>query len=67
MTSTMTLGISELSSQINGSVLVPGHSGYDENIKRWATNAERKAAVVVLVMSATDVATAVYDIVRYVC
>jgi hypothetical protein len=55
----MTFDISDLVSQIDGTVLTPDDAGYDENIKRWASNAERKAAVVVLVTSSADVAAAV--------
>ena len=55
----MAVDISELTSQINGNVLTPGNGGYDESLHRWAENAERKAAVVVLVVSSADVAVAV--------
>lgn len=55
----MTVEISELVSQIGGTVLTPGDAGYNEYIKRWASNAERRAAIVVFVSSAADVATAV--------
>ena len=44
----MTFGAAELAAKINGTVLVPGDAGYDECIKRWASNAEKDAAVVVL-------------------
>ena len=52
----MTIDVSDLVSQIDGTVLTPGDTGYDESIARWASNAERKAAVVVLVTSSADVA-----------
>lgn len=55
----MTVDVSEFASQIAGTVLTPGNEGYEETLKRWATNSERKAAVVVLVASAADVAAAV--------
>jgi hypothetical protein len=55
----MTIDVTELVSHIDGTVLTPGDAGYDESIKRWASNAERKAAVVVLVTSSSDVASAV--------
>jgi hypothetical protein len=55
----MTIDVSDLVSQIDGTVLTPGDAGYDESIARWASNAERKAAVVVLVTSSADVAEAV--------
>ena len=55
----MTIDVSDLASKIDGTVLTPGDTGYDESIKRWASNAERKAAVVVLVTSPADVATTV--------
>lgn len=58
----MTVDISELTSQINGNVLTPADGGYDESLHRWAENAERKAAVVVLVISSADVAVAVFYI-----
>ncbi len=55
----MTIDVSDLASQIDGTVLTPGDADYDESIKRWASNAERKAAVVVLVTSSADIATVV--------
>jgi len=55
----MSTDVSELTTQINGTVLTPGDKGYDESLHRWAENAERKAAVVVLATSPTDVAAAV--------
>lgn len=58
----MAVDISELTSQINCNVLTPADSGYGELLHRWAENAERKAAVVVLVVSPADVAVAVFYI-----
>jgi len=55
----MALNTSELASQIEGTVLTPVDTGYAESIQRWAENAERKAAAVVLVTSSADVAAAV--------
>ena len=55
----MTIDVSDLASQIDGTVLTPGDADYDESIKRWASNAERNAAVVVLVTSSADIATVV--------
>jgi hypothetical protein len=46
---------SPLRNRIHGTVLLPGQEGFDEALKRWAVNAERKAGVVVLVKSAADV------------
>ena len=56
---TMSVNVSELASQISGTVLTPGDDGYEENIKRWASNAERRAAVVALVTSSADIGAAV--------
>jgi len=50
----------ELASKISGTVLVPGDEGYAAGIHRWATNAERNAAVVVQVTSASDVSAAFF-------
>lgn len=36
-------------------MLLPGQEGFDEALKRWAVNAERKAGVIVLVKSAANV------------
>lgn len=44
-----------LRNQIHGTVLLPDQEGFDEALKRWAVNAERKAGVVVFVTSAADV------------
>ena len=55
----MTVDVSGLASQIAGTVLTPGDDGYEEHLKRWATNAERRAAVIALVTSAADVSAAV--------
>jgi hypothetical protein len=43
----MNIDVSEYRAQIGGSVLVPGDEGFEENLHRWAANAERKAAVIV--------------------
>ena len=45
--------------QIKGTVLTPSDGGYSEKIKRWAENAERSAAYVVLVASAEDISRTV--------
>ena len=45
--------------QIKGTVLTPSDEGYSEKIKRWAENAERNAAYVVLVASAEDISRTV--------
>jgi hypothetical protein len=51
--------ISALKQQITGTVLVPGDEGYEESLKRWATNAERRAGIVVQVTSAEDASATV--------
>lgn len=56
----MTVGIPELRSRIGGAVLVAGDPEYEPSLQRWARNAEMRAAVVVLVTSAADVAAAVF-------
>ena len=61
----MTIDVSDLASQIDGTVLIPGNAGYNESIKRWASNAERNAAVVVLVTSSADVAASVNPLSQY--
>jgi hypothetical protein len=48
-----------LRNQISGSVLLPGDDGFEESLKRWASNAERRAAVVVQITSAKDASAAV--------
>jgi hypothetical protein len=50
----------ELASQISGTVLTPGDEGYEETLKRWGSNSEKKAAYVVLVESAEDISKAVF-------
>jgi hypothetical protein len=55
----MTVQKDSLIDQIQGTVLTPGDEGYSENIKRWAENAERRAAFVVLVSSAEDISRTV--------
>ena len=56
----MVYDVSELASQIKGVVLSPGDEGYQDAIHRWASNAERNAAVVAQVTSPEDVAAAVH-------
>jgi hypothetical protein len=56
---TMSIDVSELKTQINGTVLIPVDEGYAESLHRWAENAGRKAAAVVLVTSSADVSAAV--------
>ena len=51
--------VSVLKAQMKGKVLVPGEEGFNESLKRWAANAERRASIVVYVTSAEDVAAAV--------
>jgi hypothetical protein len=52
--------LSALQSKIAGKVLTPGDEGFDESLVRWAVNAQKKAALVVYVTSATDVAATVF-------
>jgi len=51
---------SSLAAQIKGKVLTPEDSSeYLEQSKRWASNAEKKAAYIVLVESAEDISKTV--------
>ena len=43
---------------IKGDIVTPSDPGYEDAIKRWATNATRRAKFVVFVRDANDVATA---------
>ena len=52
---------SALQSQIKGSVLTPGDEGYEQSLKRWASNWVRRAAYVVFVESAEDISKTVLD------
>jgi hypothetical protein len=45
--------------QVECQVLTPGEKGYEQSIERWAGNAKRKAAFVVLVDSAQDISSTV--------
>ena len=54
-----TIVVNELAAQIRGTILTANDEGYEESLLRWASNAERKAAVVVLVSCPGDVAAAV--------
>jgi hypothetical protein len=51
--------VSSLRNQIDGTVLVPGDDGFEESLKRWATNAERRARIVVFITSAKDASATV--------
>ena len=48
-----------LAAKIKGTVLTPGEEEYETSLKRWAANAERNAAFVVLVESAEDISATV--------
>jgi hypothetical protein len=48
-----------LASQIKGTVLTPQDAQYEERVKRWAGNAEKRAAYIVLVESPEDIAKTV--------
>ena len=58
----MAIDKSALASQIKGTILVEGDEGYDEQIKRWAENAEKKAGYVVLVENEEDISKTVIDL-----
>jgi hypothetical protein len=49
-----------LESQVKGSVLTPGDEGYEQSLKRWAGNWERRAGFVVLVECAEDISKTVW-------
>jgi FAD binding domain len=51
--------VSTLRKQIKGTVLLPGDEGFEESLKRWAVNSEKKAGIVVFVTSAADVSIVV--------
>jgi len=48
-----------LASQIKGTVLTPQDAQYEERVKRWAGNAEKRAAYIVLVESPEDISKTV--------
>jgi hypothetical protein len=48
-----------LESLIQGRVLTEKDDGYEQSIKRWAGNAERRANYVVLVETADDISRTV--------
>jgi len=50
----------ELASQISGTILTPSDEGYEESLKRWGSNSEKKAAYIVLAESAEDISKAVF-------
>src|SRR5271155_4866218 len=52
-------GKASLASQIEGKVLTPGDDGYEDSLKRWASNFERRAEYVVYVKSAEDISKTV--------
>jgi hypothetical protein len=50
-----------LASRVNCTVLTPDDGAeYDEKIKRWASNAEKRAAFIVLVESPEDISKTVW-------
>jgi hypothetical protein len=55
----MAIDVASLAGKVHGSVLTPDDAGYAELIRRWALNAEKHAAVIVLPTSSADVAAAV--------
>lgn len=48
-----------LQAQIKGKVFTPEDAEYDEKSKRWASNAEKKAAYIALVESPEDISKTV--------
>ena len=56
----MTIDKNSLASQISGKVVTPDDAGYDELVKRWGGNAERRAAFIALVKSPEDISKTVY-------
>jgi hypothetical protein len=48
-----------LSARISGIVLTPGNDGYEESLKRWASNSEKKAAYVVMAENPDDISETV--------
>jgi hypothetical protein len=48
-----------LASQLEGKVLTPGDDGYEESLKRWASNFEKRAEYVVYVKSLEDISKTV--------
>lgn len=48
-----------LVSQISGKVLTPGDEGYEESLKRWASNFEKHAGYVVYAESIEDISKTV--------
>ncbi|EKM80430.1 hypothetical protein AGABI1DRAFT_120446 [Agaricus bisporus var. burnettii JB137-S8] len=51
--------LADFSALIKGDVIVPGHAEYEKSLKRWAVNAEKKAAVVVFIKDEADAAAAI--------
>jgi hypothetical protein len=51
--------ISSLKEQVKGKVLVPGDEEYESSLERFASNAVRRAGIVVKVTSAQDVSATV--------
>jgi hypothetical protein len=49
----------EFTARISGIVLTPGDDEYEESLKRWASNSEKRAAYVVMVANADDISKAV--------
>lgn len=48
-----------LASQISGTILTQGDDGYEDSLKRWASNFERRAEYVVYVESIEDISKTV--------
>jgi hypothetical protein len=55
----MAINFSNLAKKVSGPVLTPGKEGYEKAIQHWASNVDKKAAVVVQPHSAADVSAAV--------
>ncbi|EKM80429.1 hypothetical protein AGABI1DRAFT_128103 [Agaricus bisporus var. burnettii JB137-S8] len=51
--------LADFNAVIKGDVITPGHPDYENSLKRWAVNAEKKAAVVVFIKDEADAAAAI--------
>jgi hypothetical protein len=49
----------KFAARISGIVLTPGDDEYEESLKRWASNSEKRAAYVVMVENADDISETV--------
>jgi len=56
----MTVDKKQLESQLTGQVFTPEDEQYARYIKRWSSNAERRAAFIAVVKSPEDIAKTVH-------